>query len=403
MSSRKTQLFSDPMLEYLDEKQKNSFFKKTTKAIQQLVSTSNESGLKLNQSNPGKLVQGVDIQVPEQLTLSKFEQEVFPENDFLSPMKKGQVPGKENNSLTEMPFVTGVACTIMRQEDRLYLKCSKEAVFQEIPLAESVYELRDDKVTVSRRMDVFFKKYRSDGLSLCMHFATGNFTMPILVRHVFLYEYYPKEVQDSIWRAMLVYISREVKNGTYSMFQYQCAQNKIGNIRMYLVRPGDVYCFQNHFNWAAICNKRFLCYMQLGNESDENIIKSEQICKELFPDAIISKEDLGWLFFILSLGSNAKAFPIHYYINSIVPGAVQDNYDDCVFIYHPNDSLLFQKSSHRLKMTEWLKELRSDLSICKQQRFRQIKQSTHMQPLFHLTKPIGCSDNISNFHGYLCT
>ncbi|WBW71456.1 UPF0300 family protein 6 [Schizosaccharomyces osmophilus] len=402
MSSRKTQLFSDPMLEYLDEKQGNSFFKKTTKAIQQLVSTPNESTPKPNLSNPGKLVQGVEIQVPDQLVLSKFGQEVFPNDDFLPIMKEGQA--SENDNLpTKTPFLNGVACTIMRQKNRLYLKCSREVVFQEIPLEESVYEYYDDEFTVQKRMDIFFKKYRSDGLSLCMHFATGNFTIPILIRHVFLYDYYPKEVQDSIWRAMLVYISREVKNGHYSTFQYHCAQRKIGNIRMYLIRPRDVYCFQNQFDWAAICNKRFLCYMQLGSELEQNIIKSEQMCKELFPDTVVSKENLGWLFFILSLGSNAKAFPIHYYINSIIPGAAQDGFVDCVFIYHPNDSLLFQKSTHRLKMTEWLKELRFDLDICKQQRFRQIKQSAHMQPLFHLTKPIGCSDNISKFHGYLCT
>ncbi|EPY53860.1 hypothetical protein SPOG_02910 [Schizosaccharomyces cryophilus OY26] len=401
MSSRKTQLFSDPMLEYLDEKQDNSFFKKTTKAIQQLISSPSENNSKVVSSNPGKLVQGVDVQVSDQLFLSKFGKEVISE-DCLSLSREAFVSENDNATIRN-PFSNGVACTIMNRQNKLYLKCSKDSVFQHTPLEEKVYEFQDDEVTVQKRMDVFFRKYRSDALSLCMHFATGNFTMPILIRHVFLYDYYPKEIQDSIWRAMLVYISQQVKNGTYTLFHYHCAQRKVGNIRMYLVKPDDIYRFQNQSDWAAISNKRFLCYMHLADESEQIVMKREKVCKEYFADVEISKGDLGWLFFILSIGVNAKAFPVHYYIKSIAPGVLRNDDEDCIFTYRPKDSLLFQKSSHRLRMTEWLKELRSDLEICKDQRFRQIKKSIYMQPFFHLTKPIGCSDNISNSQSYLCT
>ncbi|KAL2311978.1 hypothetical protein POMI540_4517 [Schizosaccharomyces pombe] len=386
----------DILREVDDEGQENSFLRKTTRKIQQFFkSDPGYQSRKAEYNSPAKATDDVNINVTSQDWLSKLDRDLSIENLTGKSLGIVVVSGR-NKGLIKNPFLGGLVDIVMRRQDKLYLKSVEQVSSEYSPMQEQVYEFKVDMPLVQKRLGAFLKKNRVDGLSLSMHFSTGNYSLPVLIRHVLLYDYYTDDMKDSLWRAMIIYVSRQVASNKYTKFHLWCVQKRIGNIRMYLVRPGDVYSFQGQTSWAAICNKSYMCNIQL-EQSPEVSVKSslpKYSNEPIFQSKTISQEEVGWLLFMLSIGNHARAFPIQNYLANTVMETVLPVELRCPFLSRSVDCEIFQKNTKRRVMEKWRQEFKKDLNVCEELEFKNVKKSGYMQPLFDLTMPLGCFDSL---------
>ncbi|EPY50870.1 hypothetical protein SPOG_00593 [Schizosaccharomyces cryophilus OY26] len=260
-------------------------------------------------------------------------------------------------------FTQGSLSSVFHAFSGTYLKSSYELDESGFFMPDKIYHFTQRNTCAQENVKLLLKSHRSLFNHLCEYLRAGPIPISVLIHHVMLFQFYPPEIQESLWIAVEHYLSNY--DFAHTKLLKLALQNRLGCIRMYLINPNDIYALKAKNNWVAVTRSNFLSYLQLRLPLCESSLPYDLCGFEAMLHSASSEADIGWLSMMHCIGNNGHAFPIHMYMNTkdaVFEGKVPES---ALFLYN-TDAVLFKKDSFIRGFYDFCNQLLLDLCKCRQ-------------------------------------
>ncbi|CAA15728.1 UPF0300 family protein 1 [Schizosaccharomyces pombe] len=288
-------------------------------------------------------------------------------------------------------FYDGWLSYVFHTFSGVYLKIGYEMDESGFCLPDQVYHLIDNHSCIQTAVSHLLRNHQALFKYLCDYLRSGEFPLTVLIHHVMLYQYYPKSLQEALWAAVEHYVNNSGE--AYSTVQKLAVQKKIGNIRMYLVNPRDIFALGSTCNCIVVSSSNFQSYVQLRKPLLENNLPYEIDGFDKILQCANSEADIGWIAMIHCIGSNGYAFPIHLYLNmkkNIFLGKLPES----TLLLYNSDGAIFKNPPSSKKECDFYNQLLLDLCKCRQ---FNAEMECNMKKLFNNPTGLHSLPNLPNF------
>lgn len=265
--------------------------------------------------------------------------------------------------LVRNPFTHGLFCVVFYHQNKSYLKMGVTDNFNAFEEDSRVYQYGVNHKLSCKNLLLAINYSPKTYTKIFDFLRNGRAPLQVLVHHCMLYNFYPEDFQDALWCAVQAHVMNQVRLGRATLLHARACYQKIGDIRMYLIDPHDLYFSPNSLKWLIICSKQFQALVHLEVKMDTLKIFRRRSKYFNLARSCVSGFELSWLIMMTSIGSNASAVPVHAYLASkriLYPSIIPEE----IFFMRKFDSSLFKDIKNIHELLGFLGRLFMDLQDC---------------------------------------
>ncbi|EPY51805.1 hypothetical protein SPOG_00228 [Schizosaccharomyces cryophilus OY26] len=304
-----------------------------------------------------------------------YFQHNVPYDGYLSPLSyQGWIRHLSQNAGVEVswkktyctvmnPFSNGMIYTIPHNDGRILLEscyCEKNLGMSTSP---RIMEFMPYRPLVKFNCSKLFNSFENYFRELTEFLLNGRAPLNVLVHHIMLYHYYPTSMKDVLWKAVEVYLDIHCTEDRYCRVQVEAAKRRLGDIRLYLVYPRDIYKFTNSKDWIAVATRGFMSYIQTRNPLCLGSIPVNNKSISELLSYTTSTDCMAWLSLLICAGSNGSRFPLHKYINTKTR-IMKSKTSITDFLFSDEDLLFFQDKESITEFKPLQQQLLRELADC---------------------------------------